>query len=147
MKGSARGNWDSREVQQPFWARGPHHHVEAAVELVQLVSARYFTLNILVIFFYFLILCCFRDDGKDALKIYTDPDYFFNLWREAMQKEMRNAKEKRREKREKVVSIKLRHLSSRLKHDSRMQFHKIKDYSAYIKRAYSFHGTGHSLPI
>ncbi|CAK8687840.1 unnamed protein product [Clavelina lepadiformis] len=43
----------------------------------------------------------FRDDGRDALKIYTDPDYFFNLWREAMQKEMRDAKEKRREQRKK----------------------------------------------
>nr|XP_002125707.1 wiskott-Aldrich syndrome protein family member 3-like [Ciona intestinalis] len=41
----------------------------------------------------------FRDDDRDALKIYTDPDYFFNLWREAMQKEMREAKEKRREQR------------------------------------------------
>jgi len=43
----------------------------------------------------------FREDGKDGLKIYTDPDYFFNLWREAMQKEMRDAKEKRREQRKK----------------------------------------------
>ena len=44
-----------------------------------------------------------RDDGRDGLKIYTDPDYFFNLWREAMQKEMRDAKEKRREQRKKEV--------------------------------------------
>ena len=45
-----------------------------------------------------------RDDGKDALKIYTDPDYFFNLWREAMTKEVRDAKEKRREQRRRDVS-------------------------------------------
>ena len=35
MKGSARGNWDPREGQQPFRpkrGRGPHHHVEAAVD-------------------------------------------------------------------------------------------------------------------
>ena len=35
IKGSARGNWDSREGQQPFRpkrGRGPHHHVEAAVD-------------------------------------------------------------------------------------------------------------------
>jgi len=49
-------------------------------------------------------LVIFRDDGRDALKIYTDPDYFFNLWREAMQKEMREAKEKRREQRKREVS-------------------------------------------
>lgn len=46
-----------------------------------------------------------RDDGKDALKIYTDPDYFFNLWREAMTKEVRDAKEKRREQRRRDVSF------------------------------------------
>ena len=32
----ARGNWDLREVQQPFQppkrGQGPHHHVEAAVD-------------------------------------------------------------------------------------------------------------------
>lgn len=43
----------------------------------------------------------FRDDGKDGLKIYTDPDYFFDLWREAIQKETREAREKRREQRKK----------------------------------------------
>ena len=37
MKGSARGNWDPREGQQPFRSnpngnRGPHHHVEEAVD-------------------------------------------------------------------------------------------------------------------
>ena len=53
----------------------------------------------------FEIISC-RDDNRDALKIYTDPDYFFNLWREAMQKEMRDAKEKRREQRKKEVSSK-----------------------------------------
>ncbi|KRX91167.1 Wiskott-Aldrich syndrome protein family member 3, partial [Trichinella pseudospiralis] len=26
-------------------------------------------------------LDCFRDDGKSAMKFYTDPDYFFELWR------------------------------------------------------------------
>ena len=49
--------------------------------------------------------CVHRDDGRDALKIYTDPDYFFNLWRDAMQKELRDAREKRRElKRKEVLS-------------------------------------------
>lgn len=26
----------------------------------------------------------FRDDGRDARKFYTDPDYFFELWRREM---------------------------------------------------------------
>ena len=31
------------------------------------------------------LLC--RDDGKDGLKFYTDPDYFFHLWRQEMLKD------------------------------------------------------------
>ena len=29
---------------------------------------------------------CFRDDGKDGLKFYTDPGYFFELWRQETEK-------------------------------------------------------------
>ncbi|CAG9856567.1 unnamed protein product [Phyllotreta striolata] len=29
-------------------------------------------------------LNCYRDDGKDGLKFYTDPNYFFDLWRQEM---------------------------------------------------------------
>ena len=32
-------------------------------------------------------MCLFRDDGKDGLKFYTDPDYFFDLWRQEMLKD------------------------------------------------------------
>lgn len=28
-----------------------------------------------------------REDGKDGMKFYTDPDYFFNLWRLEMLKD------------------------------------------------------------
>ena len=49
------------------------------------------------------LLFLFRDDGRDALKIYTDPDYFFNLWRDAIRKEMKDAKEKRKEHKRKTV--------------------------------------------
>jgi hypothetical protein len=28
-----------------------------------------------------------RDDGKDGLKFYTDPNYFFDLWRQEMLKD------------------------------------------------------------
>ena len=30
------------------------------------------------------LLNCYRDDGKDGLKFYTDPNYFFELWRQEM---------------------------------------------------------------
>ncbi len=29
----------------------------------------------------------FREDGKDGLKFYTDPNYFFELWRQEMLKD------------------------------------------------------------
>ena len=29
----------------------------------------------------------FREDGKDGLKFYTDPTYFFELWRQEMLKD------------------------------------------------------------
>ncbi|KAI6230630.1 Wiskott-Aldrich syndrome protein family member [Aphelenchoides fujianensis] len=32
----------------------------------------------------------YRDDGKDALKFYTDPGYFFDLWKEQILKECAN---------------------------------------------------------
>lgn len=35
------------------------------------------------------INCCldFREDGKDGLKFYTDPNYFFDLWSQEMLKD------------------------------------------------------------
>uniref|UniRef100_A0A5S6Q9T7 Wiskott-Aldrich syndrome protein family member n=1 Tax=Trichuris muris TaxID=70415 RepID=A0A5S6Q9T7_TRIMR len=37
-------------------------------------------------------LNCFREDGKNALKFYTDPDYFFELWRHEMLKDPENSR-------------------------------------------------------
>ncbi|KFD72464.1 hypothetical protein M514_05450 [Trichuris suis] len=34
----------------------------------------------------------FREDGKNALKFYTDPDYFFELWRQEMLKDPENSR-------------------------------------------------------
>ncbi|CAN9510010.1 unnamed protein product [Ophioblennius macclurei] len=50
------------------------------------------------------ILTPYRDDKKDGLKFYTDPSYFFNLWREKMLQATENKrKEKRRHKEQKHV--------------------------------------------
>lgn len=38
----------------------------------------------------------YRDDNKDALKFYTDPTYFFELWCEEMKKETEKKKKRRR---------------------------------------------------
>lgn len=38
-----------------------------------------------------------RDDGKEALKFYTDPSYFFDLWKEKMLQDTKDImKEKRK---------------------------------------------------
>ena len=37
----------------------------------------------------------YRDDNKDALKFYTDPTYFFELWCEEMRKETDKRKKKK----------------------------------------------------
>ncbi|KAG7497706.1 hypothetical protein JOB18_042301 [Solea senegalensis] len=42
------------------------------------------------------ILSPYRDDKRDALKFYTDPSYFFNLWKEKM---LQATEDKRKEKR------------------------------------------------
>nr|XP_023825920.1 wiskott-Aldrich syndrome protein family member 3 isoform X3 [Salvelinus alpinus]XP_023825925.1 wiskott-Aldrich syndrome protein family member 3 isoform X4 [Salvelinus alpinus] len=42
------------------------------------------------------ILSTYRDDKKDALKFYTDPSYFFMLWKEKM---LQATEDKRKEKR------------------------------------------------
>lgn len=40
----------------------------------------------------------YRDDGKDGLKFYTDPSYFFNLWREEMTQETERLKHDKKQK-------------------------------------------------
>ncbi|XP_023692984.1 actin-binding protein WASF3-like [Paramormyrops kingsleyae] len=50
------------------------------------------------------ILSPYRDDKKDGLKFYTDPSYFFNLWKEKMLQATENKrKEKRRQKEQKQL--------------------------------------------
>ncbi|XP_067167516.1 actin-binding protein WASF2 isoform X2 [Apteryx mantelli] len=48
------------------------------------------------------ILSPYRDDGKEALKFYTDPSYFFDLWKEKMLQDTKDImKEKRKHRKEK----------------------------------------------
>lgn len=50
------------------------------------------------------ILSSYRDDKKDGLKFYTDPSYFFDLWKEKMLQDTEDKrKEKRRQKEQKRV--------------------------------------------
>ncbi|XP_047674408.1 wiskott-Aldrich syndrome protein family member 1 isoform X2 [Tachysurus fulvidraco] len=48
------------------------------------------------------ILSPYRDDGKQALKFYTNPSYFFDLWREKM---LQDTEDKRKEKRKQKLEV------------------------------------------
>lgn len=54
---------------------------------------------VLLIHNVYLILY-FRDDGKEGLKFYTNPSYFFDLWKEKM---LQDTEDKRKEKRKQKV--------------------------------------------
>jgi len=40
----------------------------------------------------------YRNDGKDSLKFYTEPGYFFELWCQAVQKDAVRSQQKRQRK-------------------------------------------------
>ena len=48
----------------------------------------------------------FRDDGKDGLKFYTDPGYFFELWRQDMLKDTEKMMQKKVRRKLKLVFCK-----------------------------------------
>lgn len=49
--------------------------------------------------FYFLQS---REDSNDAMKFYSDPSYFFDLWKEKM---LQDTEEKRKERRRQRVTV------------------------------------------
>ncbi|KAA8585923.1 hypothetical protein FQN60_007492, partial [Etheostoma spectabile] len=56
----------------------------------------------------------YRDDGKEALKFYTDPSYFFDLWKEKMLQDTKDImKEKRKHRKEKKDHLNQRTLNPR----------------------------------
>ncbi|UYV79330.1 WASF1 [Cordylochernes scorpioides] len=51
----------------------------------------------------------YREDGKDGLKFYTDPNYFFDLWRQEMQKETERIMHDRGKKVRELIIYFLKH--------------------------------------
>ncbi|CAL8317123.1 unnamed protein product [Merluccius merluccius] len=49
------------------------------------------------------ILTPYRDDGKEGLKFYTNPSYFFDLWREKMLQDTEDKRKERRKQKLKAV--------------------------------------------
>uniref|UniRef100_A0A4W5PJ35 Wiskott-Aldrich syndrome protein family member n=1 Tax=Hucho hucho TaxID=62062 RepID=A0A4W5PJ35_9TELE len=67
-----------------------------------------------------------RDDGKEGLKFYTNPSYFFDLWREKM---LQDTEDKRKEKRKQKVRGNDRTLETekipRAPHDRKKEWQKL----------------------
>ncbi|KAM6974677.1 actin-binding protein WASF2 isoform 2-T2 [Tautogolabrus adspersus] len=55
----------------------------------------------------------YRDDGKEALKFYTDPSYFFDLWKEKMLQDTKDIMKEKRKHREKKDHLNQRTLNPR----------------------------------
>ncbi|CAN9503980.1 unnamed protein product [Ophioblennius macclurei] len=56
----------------------------------------------------------YREDGREALKFYTDPSYFFDLWKEKMLQDTKDImKEKRKHRKEKKDHLNPRTLNPR----------------------------------
>ncbi|XP_028996385.1 actin-binding protein WASF1 isoform X2 [Betta splendens] len=49
------------------------------------------------------ILTPYRDDGKEGLKFYTNPSYFFDLWREKMLQDTEDKRKERRKQKLKAI--------------------------------------------
>lgn len=74
----------------------------------------------------------FREDGKDGLKFYTDPNYFFDLWSQEMLKDT----EKKLHDRGKKVDdfLEIMHLNAHLD-----DYYKIRIFMIYIECCHSSH--------
>ncbi|XP_056417765.1 actin-binding protein WASF3 [Hyla sarda] len=80
------------------------------------------------------ILSPYRDDRKDGLKIYTDPSYFFDLWKEKMLQDTEDKrKEKRRQKEQKRVDGTTREVKKVRKARNRRQEWNIMAYDKELR--------------
>ncbi|OCT93150.1 wiskott-Aldrich syndrome protein family member 3 [Xenopus laevis] len=80
------------------------------------------------------ILSKYRDDKKDSLKFYTDPSYFFDLWKEKMLQDTEDKrKEKRRQKEQKQVDGTTREVKKVRKARNRRQEWNIMAYDKELR--------------
>ncbi|XP_040282111.1 wiskott-Aldrich syndrome protein family member 3 [Bufo bufo] len=80
------------------------------------------------------ILSPYRDDRKDGLKFYTDPSYFFDLWKEKMLQDTEDKrKEKRRQKEQKRVDGTTREVKKVRKARNRRQEWNIMAYDKELR--------------
>ncbi|KAJ6663225.1 hypothetical protein lerEdw1_010361 [Lerista edwardsae] len=90
------------------------------------------------------------DDKKDGLKFYTDPSYFFNLWKEKMlQATEDKRKEKRRQKEQRLVEDSTREVKKVRKARNRRLEWNMMAYDKEFRpdnRSYASDAADHSYP-
>ncbi|XP_043547926.1 wiskott-Aldrich syndrome protein family member 3b isoform X1 [Chiloscyllium plagiosum] len=80
------------------------------------------------------ILSAYRDDKKDGLKFYTDPSYFFDLWKEKMLQDTEDKrKEKRRQKEQKRIDGTTREVKKVRKAKNRRQEWNMMAYDKELR--------------
>ncbi|XP_072837096.1 actin-binding protein WASF3 isoform X2 [Pogona vitticeps] len=96
------------------------------------------------------ILTPYRDDKKDGLKFYTDPSYFFNLWKEKMlQATEDKRKEKRRQKEQRLIEDSTREVKKVRKARNRRLEWNMMAYDKEFRpdnRSYASDAADHSYP-
>ncbi|ETE71538.1 Wiskott-Aldrich syndrome protein family member 3, partial [Ophiophagus hannah] len=96
------------------------------------------------------ILTSYRDDKKDGLKFYTDPSYFFDLWKEKMLQDTEHKrKEKRRQKDQKRIDGTTREVKKVRKARNRRQEWNMMAYDKELRpdnRSHASDITSYSYP-
>ncbi|XP_068125356.1 actin-binding protein WASF2 [Hyperolius riggenbachi] len=94
------------------------------------------------------ILSPYRDDGKEALKFYTDPSYFFDLWKEKMLQDTKDImKERRRHKREKKDNPNRGNVNPRKIRTRKDEWEKMKMGKEFEERKDSLSNSGDQMTL
>ncbi|KAK7899149.1 hypothetical protein WMY93_020002 [Mugilogobius chulae] len=88
----------------------------------------------------------YRDDGKEALKFYTDPSYFFDLWKEKMLQDTKEImKEKRKHRREKKDHVNARTLNPRKVKTRKDEWERLKMGKEFVEPKNDFMNSSECL--
>ncbi|XP_014445927.1 wiskott-Aldrich syndrome protein family member 2 [Tupaia chinensis] len=86
----------------------------------------------------------YRDDGREALKFYTDPSYFFDLWKEKMLQDTKDImKEKRKHRKEKKDNPNRGNVNPRKIKTRKEEWEKMKMGKEFVESKEKLGPSGH----
>ncbi|XP_008834983.1 wiskott-Aldrich syndrome protein family member 2 [Nannospalax galili] len=89
----------------------------------------------------------YRDDGKEALKFYTNPSYFFDLWKEKMLQDTKDMKEKRKHRKEKKDNPNRGNVNPRKIKTRKEEWEKMKMGQEFVESKEKLGPSGHSSTL